>query len=66
MKERFLKEYNNVNITDGVRIDFDKGWVLIRASNTEPLIRLTIEADNKKEFEKLKEDFSKILEEGIK
>jgi len=66
LKERFLKAYNNVNTTDGVRIDFDKGWVLIRASNTEPLIRLTIEADNKKEFEKLKEDFSKILEEEIK
>jgi phosphomannomutase len=65
LKERFMKEYQNVNIVDGVRIDFDKGWVLIRASNTEPLIRLTVEADNEKEFEKLKESFCKILEREI-
>lgn len=65
LKEKLQKEYGNVNTIDGVRIDFKKGWVLIRASNTEPLIRLTVEADNKGEFGKLKDKFSKILEEAI-
>jgi phosphomannomutase len=31
---------------DGVRVDFAEGWVLIRPSNTSPIIRLTSEADN--------------------
>jgi phosphomannomutase len=66
LKKHFLKKYKNVNTIDGIRIDFDKGWVLIRASNTEPVIRLTIEADNKKEFEKLKDEFSKLLLKKIK
>jgi phosphomannomutase len=31
---------------DGVRVDLPDGWILIRASNTSPVIRLTTEADN--------------------
>ena len=29
---------------DGVRLDRDDGWILIRASGTEPVIRITAEA----------------------
>jgi len=39
------QEYEQVNTMDGVRVDFKDGWVLIRASNTSPIIRLTTEAD---------------------
>jgi phosphomannomutase len=66
LKEKFTKEYENVNTIDGVRIDFDNGWILLRASNTEPKLRLTIEADDEKGFEELKTKFSKILEEAIR
>jgi phosphomannomutase len=31
---------------DGVRVDLPNGWILIRPSNTSPIIRLTTEADN--------------------
>ena len=34
----------NPNTDDGVRIDFDAGWVLLRASNTEPIVRVFSEA----------------------
>ncbi len=34
-----------VNTVDGVRIDFDKDWVHLRKSNTEPIIRIYSEAD---------------------
>ncbi|MFA5208037.1 MAG: phosphomannomutase/phosphoglucomutase [Candidatus Paceibacterota bacterium] len=41
---------------DGVRIDFDDWWFSIRASNTEPILRLIIEGKTKEKMEeKLKE-----------
>jgi len=45
LKQKLSKEYKQVNAMDGVRVDFKEGWVLIRASNTSPIIRLTTEAD---------------------
>jgi phosphomannomutase len=29
---------------DGLRLDWDGGWLLVRASNTEPIVRLVAEA----------------------
>ncbi len=36
--------YEQVNDIDGVRIDFDKEWVHLRKSNTEPIIRIYSES----------------------
>lgn len=47
------------NLTDGYKFFVDKGWLLIRASGTEPLIRFYAEADS---FEKVNE----LLDEGFK
>ncbi|MBS7637513.1 phosphoglucosamine mutase, partial [Candidatus Bathyarchaeota archaeon] len=33
-----------VTTIDGLRLDFEDGWILIRASGTEPAIRITVEA----------------------
>jgi phosphomannomutase len=33
-----------INDTDGCRIDFDNGWLHLRTSNTEPVMRLIVEA----------------------
>ena len=38
---------------DGFRAEYPDGWFLIRPSGTEPKIRLTIEARNKDELERL-------------
>ena len=35
-----------VNTIDGVKIDFDNGWVHLRPSNTEPIIRIYAEGEN--------------------
>ena len=35
-----------VETTDGFKLFFDNGWVLVRASGTEPLIRFYAEADS--------------------
>jgi len=36
------------NLTDGVKIDFDDGWVHFRKSNTEPIVRIYSEANDEK------------------
>ena len=46
---------------DGVRVDLEAGWCLIRASNTSPVIRLTVEADNDDELKKLMNKFENEL-----
>lgn len=37
--EKIYKDYNP-DTTDGVKIDFEEGWVHLRKSNTEPIIRV--------------------------
>ncbi|SNZ15737.1 phosphoglucosamine mutase [Natronoarchaeum philippinense] len=36
--------YDGVETLDGVRVDMDEGWFLVRASGTQPLVRVTAEA----------------------
>ncbi|MEM7578059.1 MAG: phosphoglucosamine mutase [Planctomycetota bacterium] len=38
---------DQVNRLDGVRVDVDRAWVHVRASNTEPILRLIAEAPTK-------------------
>jgi phosphomannomutase len=45
--------HENVNTIDGVKIDFDKEWVHLRKSNTEPIIRVYSESANKEKAENL-------------
>lgn len=53
--EKIKQEFKQYNLTtiDGVKIDFDKGWVHLRKSNTEPIIRIYAEAKTIAEAEKL-------------
>jgi phosphomannomutase len=44
IKENAVKKYENVNTIDGVKIVFPDSWALIRASNTSPILRLSVEA----------------------
>jgi phosphoglucosamine mutase len=42
LKEAF-PSYTDFSTVDGVRLALKNGWMLVRASGTEPLIRLTVE-----------------------
>jgi phosphomannomutase len=44
MKVRYKKQ--PVNTVDGVKIEFDKEWVHLRRSNTEPIIRIYSESSS--------------------
>ena len=46
-------ESKRLNFVDGIRVDHDEGWVLIRASGTEPKIRITSEAKDSKYLKKI-------------
>ncbi|MBU0532301.1 phosphoglucosamine mutase [Candidatus Micrarchaeota archaeon] len=46
---------------DGIRVDEEDGWFLIRASGTEPIIRLTMEYKTKERLEKRKAEITKLL-----
>ena len=56
-------EYNDreINLSDGIRIDFNNSWVHIRKSNTEPVLRIISEANSKyKSVELSKKIISKL------
>jgi phosphomannomutase/phosphomannomutase/phosphoglucomutase len=45
VKEKFLAEKNlTVNLIDGIRISFEDGWALARASNTQPVLVVRFES----------------------
>lgn len=46
-------ESDHPNRVDGVKIDFDEGWVHFRKSNTEPIVRVYSEAKTEAEANKL-------------
>ena len=42
-----------INLEDGIRIDFERSWVQMRTSNTEPIIRIIAEAPDESEAKAL-------------
>jgi phosphomannomutase len=54
--DELKKKYSSgkINELDGIRIDFEDWWFNVRASNTEPKIRLNLEAKSKELMEEKK------------
>ncbi|MFW9905948.1 MAG: hypothetical protein ACFFFH_16620 [Candidatus Thorarchaeota archaeon] len=58
--------YDNINSIDGIGIPIGKeSWVLIRASNTSPKIRITVEAETESQVDNLLSEFQGRLEAKI-
>jgi phosphomannomutase len=46
-------EVKSVETTDGVKLRFEDGWLLVRASGTEPLLRLYCEMDSPEKVDQI-------------
>ncbi|NNL92120.1 MAG: phosphoglucosamine mutase, partial [Saprospiraceae bacterium] len=62
VKNAYLNE--TLNEVDGLKIDFDNGWVHLRKSNTEPIMRIIAEAATKDEADKLIKPILSIINEN--
>lgn len=53
--EKFAEEYSDHDITtkDGVKVQFEKGWALVRPSSTEPKMSVRCEADTEEDLERI-------------
>ena len=63
----FKQKYTNekINVDDGLRIDFNDHWLHIRESNTEPIIRLIVEAKTSADAINYMKSYKKMIAELI-
>jgi phosphomannomutase/phosphoglucomutase len=62
--KRVREEFKDYHVTDidGIRIHFNKGWGLIRASNTQPALVLRFEAQDEQSLQEIKKIVEKKLD----
>jgi len=65
--EAIQERYKNqpINTIDGVKVEFDKEWVHLRKSNTEPIIRIYSESDSESKAEHLAQKMISDIKEII-
>lgn len=56
------KNYKTIDI-DGVRVEFEDGWALVRASNTGPNLTARFEAKTQERVQELQKEFQSVIDE---
>ncbi|HNW98816.1 MAG TPA: phosphoglucosamine mutase [Bacteroidales bacterium] len=66
--KKMTVKYNKqpISTIDGVRVEFEKDWVHLRKSNTEPIIRIYAESDSEAKAETLAKKIIQDIKEIIK
>jgi phosphomannomutase / phosphoglucomutase len=61
--EHFKRTHKIVDV-DGARIIFSKGWGLVRASNTQPVLVMRFEAENPQLLDQYRHEVEQVVEEA--
>lgn len=61
LEKHYSKQSAKISYLDGITIEFPDWWCNIRSSNTEPLLRLNLEADSKKLMKTKTEEVLKLI-----
>ena len=63
--EKLLKSahFDNARVAtiDGMRVEFERGWGLVRASNTTPCLALRFEADDELALSTIQDEFRRVM-----
>ncbi len=64
MIEKLKEKYSDgkQDEMDGITVEYPDWWFNLRASNTEPVVRLNVEADNPELLAQKKDELIKIIE----
>jgi len=62
VKTQFLD--GEVNTIDGVRVDYPDWWFSLRKSNTEPVLKLMIEANSKQKLDEMQEKLTGMIKQS--
>lgn len=58
------KGYKIIDV-DGVRVQFEDGWALVRASNTGPNLTLRFEANSEERLNEIQKEFESVVKDNI-
>jgi len=61
VKEYAKSKGYNMNTIDGVRVEFDDGWALVRASNTGPDLTARFEGNTEERMQEIKAEFMSLI-----
>ncbi len=61
VKNAIPKDYESVTDMDGLRVDYTDGWFIVRASGTEPKVRVFAEGNTQERAKQL----NRIAMEGL-
>lgn len=61
VSDRIIESYDEVSTLDGIRVDLGDAWFLVRASGTQPLVRITAEARNESRADEIFETAEDLL-----
>jgi phosphomannomutase len=63
VEEFYTERGADVDHLDGLTIEFDDWWFSLRPSNTEPLLRLNVEAENSETLQQKRDEVLKMVRE---
>jgi phosphoglucosamine mutase len=65
VRELVGERYDEFSTLDGIRVERDDAWFLLRASGTEPLVRVTAEARDRSRAQQVFEEATDLLDDAV-